>query len=242
MSLNRETVITYLGHATLLIETPKGRHILIDPFTASNPICPDEWKDPARLGKIDFILFTHIHNDHAQDAAAVIAANPEATVVAGYEVCMWMLTKGAKNISPMNTGGSVTIDGIEFIMTLAFHSNSFTEEDGTIVYGGVPGGFVVKFENGFTLYDAGDTSLFGDMKLIKDLYRPDLALLPIGDRFTMGPRDAALACRMLGVTSVIPIHYATFPLLTGTAERFIEHARAIDGLRVYALKPGETLR
>lgn len=242
MPLNRETAVTYLGHATLLIESPRGKRILIDPFTTNNPACPAEWKDPAKLGKLDYILFTHIHNDHAQDGPAIIAANPDATVIATYEICMWMLKKGAKSIDPMNKGGTITAGGIDFTLTQAIHSNSFEEQDGTIVYGGEAAGFVIKFENGFTIYDAGDTALFSDMSLIKQTHRPKLAFLPIGDRFTMGPRDAAHAARLLEVTHVVPIHYATFPLLTGTPEEFISQTKGIDGLQVHVLRPGETLR
>lgn len=242
MALNRDTAITYLGHATLLIETPGGKRLLIDPWTTGNPACPQEWKDPARLGKLDLILLTHIHNDHAGDAEAIVKANPDAAVVAIFEACNWLGGKGAKNLKPMNKGGTQTLEGIEITMTHAFHSSSFQESDGRVVYGGEPAGYILRLENGFTLYAAGDTALFGDMALLRDVFAPELAFLPIGDLFTMGPRQAAYAIRLLGVSHVLPIHYATFPALTGTPEELRKHAADIANLTLHALKPGETLR
>ena len=242
MTLDRNTVITYLGHSTVLIETPGGRRLIIDPWTTGNPACPAEWKEISRLGKLDVILLTHLHNDHVGDAAEISAANPEAAVVAIYEACNWLGGKGAKNLFPMNKGGSQTVAGIGISMTHAFHSSSFQEPDGTVVYGGEPAGFILRMENGFTLYAAGDTALYGDMALLKDLYQPEMALLPIGDLFTMGPREAAMAIRLLGVSHVLPIHYATFPVLTGTPEALREHTSDLSDLTIHALKPGETLR
>jgi L-ascorbate metabolism protein UlaG (beta-lactamase superfamily) len=241
MSLGRDTRITYLGHSTLLIESSEGTRIVIDPFLAGNPSCPEAWKSVASLGKVDIILLTHIHNDHAADALALAAANPGAPVAAVYEATHWLGSHGITNTRPMNTGGTITIGSVSVSMTLAFHSSSFQEEDGRIVYGGVAAGFVVGLENGFTFYAAGDTALFGDMKLIREIYSPELAFLPIGDGFTMGPRDAAIAARLLGVKHVVPIHYATFPGLTGTPESLAEHASGIENLTIHVIKPGETL-
>lgn len=242
MTLNRDTAITYLGHATVLIETPGGKRLLLDPWTTGNPRCPEEWKSPERLGRLDLILLTHIHNDHAGDAESIVNANPDAGVVAMYEACNWLGGKGAKNLKPMNTGGSQTIDGIRITMTHAIHSSSFEEADGTVVYGGDPVGYILRLENGFTLYAAGDTALFGDMALLRDLYHPELALLPIGDNFTMGPREAAHAARLLGVAQVIPIHYGTFPVLQGTPDEFRQQTMDLPNLTIHALAPGETLR
>jgi L-ascorbate metabolism protein UlaG (beta-lactamase superfamily) len=242
MALYRDTAITYLGHSTLLIETPGGKRLLIDPWTTGNPACPQEWKSPDRLGKLDMILLTHIHNDHAGDAESLVKANPEAAVVAIYEACNWLGSKGAQHLHPMNKGGSQTVAGIEITMTHAFHSSSFLEADGTVVYGGEPAGYILKLENGFTLYAAGDTALYGDMALLRDVFAPELAFLPIGDLFTMGPRQAAHAICLLGVAHVIPIHYATFPALTGTPEALRQHTAEIANLTIHALKPGETLR
>ena len=242
MNLNRNTEITYLGHSTILIKTPEGKRILIDPWTKGNPACPPQWKSPDSLGSLDVILVTHIHSDHVGDAQSIIEANPEASVVGIFEACNWLQTKGAPNVRPMSKGGTQTVSGITITMTHAVHSSSFTESDGTIVYGGEAAGYIIVLENGFTLYAAGDTDLFGDMALLKHLYRPELAFLPIGDLFTMGPAQAAHAIRLLQVRHVVPIHYATFPALTGTPEALSELTHDISGLTIHALRPGETLR
>jgi L-ascorbate metabolism protein UlaG (beta-lactamase superfamily) len=142
----------------------------------------------------------------------------------------------------MNKGGSQCIDGIDITMTEAVHSSSFVEENGAVVYGGEPAGYILRFENGFTTYAAGDTALFGDMALIRDQYHPELALLPIGDVYTMGPKQAASAIRLLGVKHVIPIHFGTFPLLTGTPEELLRLTEGIYGLQVHVMPPGESLR
>ena len=135
-------------------------------------------------------------------------------------------SKGVKNLEPMNKGGTVTAKGLRITMTDARHSSSFDENG--IVYLGEAAGFIVKLENGQTIYFAGDTSLFGDMKLIGELYKPDIAFLPIGDRFTMGPDTAAIAAKWLGVKQVVPMHYGTFPLLTGTPEQLEQHLAGLE--------------
>lgn len=242
MTLNRDTEITYLGHATILVRTPAGKRILIDPWTVGNPACPPDWKDPAKLGGLDLILVTHIHGDHVGDIMPVVAANPGVEVVAIYEACNWLQSKGVSNTRPMSKGGAQTLAGIELTMTQAIHSSSFTEPDGSVVYGGEPAGYILKLENGFTIYAAGDTGLFGDMSILSHLYRPELAFLPIGDLYTMGPMQAAHAIRLLNVRHVVPIHYGTFPALTGTPEELRNLTRDITGLVVHALRPGESLR
>lgn len=242
MNYLNDTSITYLGHATVLIETPGGKLILIDPWTIGNPACPEEFRNVKNLGQLDIILLTHIHNDHAGDAESIIKANSQAVVVCIADAETWLAKKGAINLSPMNKGGSQMVAGIEISMTHAEHSSSFNEEDGSVVYGGEAAGYVLKLENGFTIYDAGDTALFGDMALIRELYKPELALLPIGDLFTMGPAQAALAIKLLGVHQVLPIHYDTFPILTGTPAELQKLTSDIPGLKIHALKPGETLR
>ena len=150
-----------------------------------------------------------------------MARQTGATVVGIWEVTSWLGAKGVQHVEPMNKGGTITVKGLRITMTDARHSSSF--DDNGIVYLGEAAGFVVKLENGQTIYFAGDTSLFGDMKLIGELYKPDIAFLPIGDRFTMGPDTAAMAAQWLGVKQVVPMHYGTFPLLTRHAHQLEQH-------------------
>jgi L-ascorbate metabolism protein UlaG (beta-lactamase superfamily) len=238
MTLNRETAITYIGHGALLIESPRGRRILIDPWTLTNPYVPAEWQQLGTIGRVDMILVTHLHGDHSADVPAIAAANPDAMVVGIVETVGYLAKQGVQKITPMNMGGTVDFDGIQVTLTQAHHSSSFTEQDGQVVYGGEPAGFVVRLENGFTIYASGDTCVFGDMALIRELYQPDLACLPIGDHYTMGPREASIAIRLLGVRHVIPIHYATFPVLTGRPEALTHD----PDVTIHVLQPGQTLR
>ena len=224
--------ITWLGHSSFSLKTPGGKVILFDPWYTGNPSFPAS----ARPKSADLILISHGHSDHITDAAA-LAKETGATVVGIWEITSWLGAKGIKNLEPMNKGGTVTVKGLRITMTDARHSSS-SDESG-IVYLGEAAGFIVKLENGQTIYFAGDTSLFGDMKLIGDLYQPDIAFLPIGDRFTMGPDTAAMAAQWLGVKQVVPMHYGTFPMLTGTPEQLEAHLQG-KGIEVLMLKPGET--
>ena len=208
--------ITWLGHSSFVVRTPGGKTILFDPWYSGNPSFPAG----AKPASADVILISHGHRDHIGDAAATAKATG-ATVVAIWEITTWLRSKGVTNVEPMNKGGTIDVQGLRVTMTDACHSSS-VDENG-LVYLGEAAGFVVRLENAQTIYFAGDTSLFGDMNIIGELYRPDIAFLPIGDRFTMGPDTAALAARWLGVKQVVPMHWGTFPLLTGTPEKLKEH-------------------
>ena len=224
--------ITWLGHSAFRLRTPGGKELLFDPWYTGNPSFPES----ARPKAADLMLISHGHSDHITDAAA-IAKTTGATVVGIWEVTAWLGTKGVKNLEPMNKGGTITAKGLRITMTDARHSSSF-DDNGT-VYLGEPAGFIVTLENGQSIYFAGDTSLFGDMKLIGELDQPDIAFLPIGDRFTMGPDTAATAARWLGVRQVVPMHYGTFPLLTGTPQQLEQQLRG-SNIEVLTLTPGET--
>lgn len=235
--LNKDIELTYLGHSTFKIKSPGGKVLILDPWVMGNPACPDEMK---KVEKVDIIAVTHAHFDHIGDAVA-IGREHQPKVVGIYETCVWLNSKGVENIAPMNKGGTQEVDGIKFTMVHADHSCGIQEEDGSIIYGGEAVGYVLEFENGFRVYHAGDTAVFSDMKLIAEIYKPELAMIPIGDLFTMSPTEAAYACRFLQAKHVIPMHYATFPLLTGTPAQLRELTGDIKGLEIIELKPGETL-
>lgn len=226
--------ITWLGHATFILTSPGGKRIVTDPWLEGNPACPASMK---KIDKADLILVSHGHFDHVGDLVAV-ARGTGATVVGIFELCAWLESKGVKNTSAMNVGGTQRIGEIAVTMTQALHSSAVVE-DGRTVYLGEPAGYVITFEDGLRAYFAGDTALFGDMRLIKELYAPQIAFLPIGDHFTMGPEAAAKACEMLGVKQVVPMHWGTFPLLTGTPERLKSLVTELS-VEVLALQPGET--
>jgi L-ascorbate metabolism protein UlaG (beta-lactamase superfamily) len=235
--------LTWLGHSTFLIQLPNGKRILIDPFLTDNPSCPTELKNIHKLGPVDLLLITHGHSDHFADAIDV-AKTFGCPVASNFEILMYMTTKGIQNIQPMNKGGSITLAdlGISVTMTHAFHSSSIDTDAGKI-YGGEPAGFVVTLDDGFGFYVAGDTALFSDMALISELYNPVLAFLPIGDRFTMGPREAAKAITLLStVETVVPMHYGTFGMLSGTPEAFATELKKYGSrVTLVAPKPGETV-
>jgi L-ascorbate metabolism protein UlaG (beta-lactamase superfamily) len=225
--------LTWLGHATFRIETPGGRTVFLDPWVMGNPMCPEKEKN---VRQADVLLCTHGHFDHIGDAVA-IARKHNPVVVGMFELCSWIEKKGAKQISPMNKGGTQTVGDIKVTMVDAVHSCGI-QDGGDLIYGGEACGYVIGFSNGIKIYHAGDTNVFGDMRIIHELYAPDIAMLPIGDHFTMGPREAAYACSLLRPKAAIPMHFGTFPLLTGTPESF---AKLVSGVEIVAMQPGVTI-
>jgi L-ascorbate metabolism protein UlaG (beta-lactamase superfamily) len=226
--------ITWYGHSTFVITTPGGTRIVTDPWLEGNPRCPPAMK---KITAADVILVSHGHSDHTSDVVSVSRAT-NAAIVAVYELAQWFERKGLGNLQGMNIGGTVTVAGLSITMVPAIHSSSVVENE-TSVYLGNPAGFVVRMETDQTFYFAGDTALFGDMRLIAELHAPQMAFLPIGDHFTMGPEAAALAARMLAVRQVVPMHYGTFPVLTGTPARLKQLLDPL-GIDVLVLEPGET--
>ena len=234
------TRITYLGHSTFRFTTAGGEQIIIDPFLTNNPHCPPELK---QVGELDTILITHGHFDHFDDVEP-LAGQTGAGTVSNFEIMSYLQGQGIENAVPIMKGGSAPVGGVRVTATHAMHSSSIALDDGSMIYGGEPLGYVIEFESGFKLYHAGDTALFGDMRLIGELYSPDLALLPIGDRLTMGPLEAAHAARLLGVNHVVPMHYSpeVMPFFTGTPEKFREHLATIaPDVTVHVMEPGDEL-
>ncbi|MBI4161051.1 MAG: metal-dependent hydrolase [Acidobacteria bacterium] len=231
----RAVEITWLGHATFLLKS-RGKTILIDPWVQGNPACPKRFHD---IPALDAILITHGHFDHVGDTVA-IAKRLEPQVVANYETATWLEGKGVRNTVSMNKGGTVEVAGARVTMVAADHSCGILD-DGRIVYGGAAAGFVVEFPGPYRIYHAGDTNGFGDMRLIGELYRPDLALLPIGGHYTMGPIEAAHAVRLLGVREVVPMHFGTFPALAGTPAALRGHLADRPEVQVRELEPGGSL-
>jgi L-ascorbate metabolism protein UlaG (beta-lactamase superfamily) len=237
VKLPEGTSLTFLGHSAVHLVTPGGKRVLIDPWVINNPSTPADRKD---VGPLDVMLITHGHFDHIGDAVEIGKATG-ATAVANFETTHWLGKKGITNAATMNKGGTLPVNGIKATMVHADHSCGISDGE-EIVYGGEASGYVVELEDGYRIYHAGDTAVFGDLKLIGEIYKPDLALLPIGDRFVMSPLEAAHAVRLLGVTEVIPIHYATFPLLTGTPDAFrTELDRLGVRANVTVLAPGESI-
>jgi len=233
MSSTDGTRVTWLGHATVLVTTGKGTNLLIDPFIKGNPKYPKGFELPA---KIDYILLTHGHGDHISDVTWV-AADHGSTVVAMPELAAYVEGKGVAKTIGMNLGGTVQLNDVAATMVEAKHSAGAQDETGTH-YAGVAAGFVLTIAGGPVLYHAGDTTVFSDMQLIRELYHPEVAMLPIGGHYTMGPKEAALAVRFLAPKTVLPIHFGTFPVLTGTPEQLAELVDA--SVNVVRWQPGES--
>jgi L-ascorbate metabolism protein UlaG (beta-lactamase superfamily) len=236
-TLNRGFALTWLGHSTFKLVTRGARVVLMDPWVENNPACPKELKG---FDKIDVMTISHGHGDHMADAVT-IGKKFKPTVVCNYEIHLYLQKKGVANTSPMNKGGTQEHHGLRFTMVHAVHSSGI-EDGGQIVYGGEPCGIVVTLEDGTRIYHAGDTGLISDFELVRELYAPEIVLLPIGDLFTMGPREAAVAARMLKPKWIVPIHYGTFPALTGNPDALREELKKLSVTsEVVALRPGDTL-
>jgi L-ascorbate metabolism protein UlaG (beta-lactamase superfamily) len=234
MSSLKGTRVTWLGHATVLVTTAKGTNILIDPFIGGNPKYPKGYELPS---KIPYILLTHGHGDHISDAVPA-AKKHGSTVVAIYELADYVKGQGVPEIIGMNLGGTVQLDDVAATMVEAKHSSGAQDEHGTH-YVGVAAGYVLTVAEGPVLYHAGDTAVFGDMALIREVYEPEVAMLPIGGFYTMGPKEAAHAVRLLGAKTILPLHFGTFPPLTGTPQQL---ASLVDkDVKVVEWQPGETV-
>jgi len=225
--------LTWLGHATFRIITPEGRTFYIDPWIMGNPKCPENEK---AVEKADVLLCTHGHGDHIGDALEV-AKKHNSVIVGMPELCGWFQKNGVKQVAGFNKGGTQTVAGVKVTMVHAIHSSGIQDGE-QMIYGGEPCGYVLEFSNGVKMYHAGDTAVFGDMAIIRELYTPQICMLPIGDHYTMSPREAAYACKLLKPEVVIPIHFGTFPVLTGRPDDLRKFAPDVN---VVEMKPGETL-
>ncbi len=223
--------ITWLGHGSMQIELPSHEVLVCDPWIEGNPKYPKDHK----FSRVDTILVSHGHFDHIHDVLPLAKAH-QPKIVGIYETCVWLESKGAANCAPMNKGGTQQVGSVSVTMTHAVHSCGIQDE-GKIIYGGEAAGYVIHLPDTRRVYFAGDTNVFSDMALIKELYAPELAFLPIGDHFTMGPREAALAVRLLGVKTVVPMHFGTFPLLGGTPGALATLLEG-TGVNLNPLEPG----
>jgi L-ascorbate metabolism protein UlaG (beta-lactamase superfamily) len=236
MALNAEVSFTWVGHGTWKVHSARGKEILIDPWVMNNPVAPAALK---KVERCDLMLITHGHFDHVHDALEIARAT-RPKIVTNFEIGAWLGSKGIDQSTTIggSTGGTIDVDGVKVTLVHAEHSCGISDGD-AIVYGGEANGMVIEFENGFTIYFAGDTDVFGDMALIAELNKFDVAFLPIGDFYTMGPHRAAKAVSLLGVKTVVPMHFGTFPPLVGRPA----HLQKLvgSGVKVLDIKPGDTV-
>ena len=241
MAIGRDTSFTWLGHAAVEIRTPGGKTVLLDPWLG-NPKSP---KPASAVDRCDVLLVTHGHGDHLGDAIS-LAARLRPAWPCIHEMSLWLarrLPGGSDQLIGMNKGGTVDVAGLRVSMTGAAHSaGDWNAEAETTLYLGEPAGFVIEMENGYRVYHAGDTDVFGDMALIRERYAPDLAMLPIGGHYTMDPAGAAIAVELLGVHDVLPIHWGTFPALAGTPDALEAAVRSRGGTAtIHHWQPGDTV-
>lgn len=224
--------LTWLGHSAFRLDSPGGERVYVDPFLTGNPKCPEAELQPER---VDLIAVTHGHGDHVGDTVE-LATRFRAHVLALVELGHWLVSQGVDQNAVLgpNKGGTVSFAGIRATLTDANHSSS--GPDGQ--YLGEPAGIVLELEDGSTIYFAGDTNVFASMQLIGRIYEPDVVVLPIGDHYTMGPREAAVALELLGARRCVPCHYGTFPILSGTPDELRELA---PGVEIISPEPGETV-
>jgi L-ascorbate metabolism protein UlaG (beta-lactamase superfamily) len=232
----QRVIVTWLGHSAFRFDSPTGQVILVDPWL-ENPKAPPGARD---IQQVDMIFLTHGHGDHLGNTVE-IAKRTNARVFAIYEVALYLQKAGLAKVEGINISGSVEVDGVHATMVHAEHSSGL-EPGGDILAGGDPAGYVFRFQNGFSIYHAGDTGLFGDMKLIGELYSPNLSILPIGGYFTMGPREAAKACELLKPKFILGMHYGTFPILAGSPDELKKLLPASLKKRVLKLEPGESVK
>ncbi len=229
--------ITWLGHATVQLRLDSGEVLILDPWIEGNPAYPASHQ----IDRVDSILISHGHFDHIHDAIP-LAKKHSPKVVAIFETAKWLESKGVANTSPMNKGGSQMVGPVKVTMVHAIHSCGIIEGD-QIIYGGEASGYVLRFADQRCLYFAGDTNVFSDMQLIRELYRPELAFLPIGDLFTMSPHEASMAAKLLNVRRIIPMHFGTFPALTGTPGELAAMLKTdMPSTEVWTLEPGKPVQ
>jgi len=239
--------IEWLGHGSFLFTSCKGKKILLDPWTSTNPKCPGKYRKKGSFGAVDLILWTHGHVDHFMlPDAKELVADYQPKIVAPWELSFFIKAEipgaNCQTFVLGNKGATADFDGIKVTMTEAFHSAGaqLTGFEGVNRFVGEAAGYIMEFENGLKIYHSGDTSLMGDMKsIIGDFYKPDIAILPIGGVFTMGPDEAAFACKLIRPKIVIPEHYGTFPVLVQSSDGFKKQVRKqAPQVKVLDIKPG----